>query len=91
MGLTICLPQERFHRYAEALRAAGAELRYGDLSGCGALLLPGGGDIDPATTDRRTAVPPISTTSGTSWSSACCGKRSRGGCPCSASAAAASW
>ena len=48
MGLTICLPQERFHRYAEALRAAGAELRYGDLSGCGALLLPGGGDIDPA-------------------------------------------
>ena len=48
MGLTICLPQERFHRYAEALRACGAELRFGDLKGCDALLLPGGGDIDPA-------------------------------------------
>lgn len=48
MGLTICLPQERFHRYAEALSAAGAQLRYADLRGCDALLLPGGGDIDPA-------------------------------------------
>ena len=48
MGPTICLTSEKNTRYAEALRNAGAEIRYGDLSGCGALLLPGGGDIDPA-------------------------------------------
>ena len=44
MGLTICLPQERFQRYAEALRECGAKLRFGDLKDCDALLLPGGGD-----------------------------------------------
>ena len=48
MALKIALPQERFHNYVNALTALGAEVRFSGPDGCDALLLPGGGDLDPA-------------------------------------------
>lgn len=48
MALKIALPQERFHNYVNALTALGAEVRFSGTDGCDALLLPGGGDLDPA-------------------------------------------
>lgn len=48
MSTRIYLPLPRFHRYAEALRALGAEACFEGLEACDGLLLPGGGDIDPA-------------------------------------------
>lgn len=48
MSTKIYLPLPRFHRYAEALTALGAEVRFEGPENCDGLLLPGGGDVDPA-------------------------------------------
>lgn len=48
MSTKVYLPLPRFHRYAEALTALGAEVCFVGPEGCDALLLPGGGDIDPS-------------------------------------------
>ena len=48
MSTIVYLPLPRFHRYAEALTALGAEVCFVGPEGCDALLLPGGGDIDPS-------------------------------------------
>ncbi len=42
------LPQNRFQNYVNALEALGASVTFDENDSCGALLLPGGGDIDPA-------------------------------------------
>ena len=39
---------ERYKNYRRAVEAAGGQVRFGgDSNGCGALLLPGGGDMEP--------------------------------------------
>lgn len=48
MSTRIYLPLARFHRYVEALTSLGAEVCFENPETCDALLLPGGGDVDPA-------------------------------------------
>lgn len=45
--MKIYLTENRYHSYEEALTALGAEVSYTDPGSCGALLLPGGGDVHP--------------------------------------------
>ncbi len=46
--MKVCLPIGDFPNYVKALQACGAEVCREISADCGALLLPGGGDIDPA-------------------------------------------
>ena len=45
--MKIYLTESRYHSYEEALTALGAQVSYTDPGACGALLLPGGGDVHP--------------------------------------------
>ena len=45
--MKIYLTESRYHSYEQALTALGAEVSYTDPGSCGALLLPGGGDVHP--------------------------------------------
>ena len=45
--MKIYLTESRYHSYEEALTALGVQVSYTDPEECGALLLPGGGDVHP--------------------------------------------
>ncbi len=45
--MKIYLTESKYHSYEQALTALGAEVSYTDPDSCGALLLPGGGDVHP--------------------------------------------
>ena len=46
--MKVFIPTEGYKNYVAALTALGAEVSFTDPAGCGGLLLPGGGDVDPA-------------------------------------------
>lgn len=86
-------------KYVESLARAGAEVHWVELSDpdaavaealtCDGLLLPGGGDMDPAFYGQSASPPAASRTfCGTPPSRSCCGRSSRQTSRCWASAGA---